>query len=120
MEAMRKTWTDTRLDDFVVHVDRRFDAVDHRFELIDRRFDSVDERFEAIDRRFDSVDHRFEAIDLRFGEVDRRLGGLEGELRRVNDRLDGMQRTMVHAAIGISAATFAGYAAVIGLVTTQL
>ena len=75
---MRKTWTDERLDDFVVHVDRRFD------------------------------------------EVDRRLDRVDTELHRINDRLDGMQRTMVHAAVGMSAAILAGYAALAALVVTQL
>ena len=92
MEAMRKTWTDERLDDFASHVDRRFDAVDQRFNAVDRRFDEVDRRFDRVDT----------------------------ELHRLNDRLDGMQRTMVHAAVGMSAAILAGYAALAALVATQL
>ena len=96
---MRKTWTDERLDDFGDHVDRRFDAVDRRFDAVDRRLDEVDRCLDEVDRRFDRVD---------------------AELHRVSDRLDGMQRTMVHAAVGMSAAILAGYAALIGLVATQL
>jgi hypothetical protein len=78
MEAMRKSWTDERLDDFRVEVDRRFNEVDRRFDRV------------------------------------------ETELQRINDRLDGMHRTMVHGFIAMTAAMIAGYAAIIGLVVTQL
>jgi hypothetical protein len=78
MEAMRKSWTDERLDDFRVEVDRRFNEVDRRFDRV------------------------------------------ETELQRINDRLDGMHRTMVHGFIAMTAAMMAGYAAIIGLVVTQL
>jgi len=43
-------------------VDRRFDTVDAQFEAVDRRFDMVDERFEAVGRRFDTVDHRIDTL----------------------------------------------------------
>lgn len=36
-------------------LDRRFEAVERRFEAIDRRFDEVERRFEATDQRIDSV-----------------------------------------------------------------
>ena len=78
MEAMRKSWTDERLDDFRVEVDRRFNEVDRRFDRV------------------------------------------ETELQRINDRLDGMHRTMVHGFIAMTAAMMAGYAAIIGLVVTEL
>jgi hypothetical protein len=35
METMRESWTDARLDDFVVHVDKRFDAVDRRLDNVE-------------------------------------------------------------------------------------
>ena len=52
----------------LVEMDKRFDAVDKRFEAtqeqMDKRFDAVDKRFEAMqeqmDKRFDAVDKRFE------------------------------------------------------------
>lgn len=33
---MRSTWTDSRLDDFAAHTDRRFDAIDRRFDRVDQ------------------------------------------------------------------------------------
>jgi hypothetical protein len=48
MESMRSTWTDSRLDDFAAHTDRRFDAVDLRFDAVDRRFDRVDQELREV------------------------------------------------------------------------
>ena len=39
---MRATWTDTRLDEFAVNVDRRFDKLDHCFGEVNRRLEKVD------------------------------------------------------------------------------
>jgi hypothetical protein len=39
MESMRATWTDSRLDDFAAHTDRRFDELERRME---NGFDRVD------------------------------------------------------------------------------
>jgi hypothetical protein len=55
MEAMRKSWTDERLDHFTEKVDRRFDEVDHRFREVDRRFDSVDHELHRINDRLDGL-----------------------------------------------------------------
>jgi hypothetical protein len=98
MEAMRKSWTDERLDHFAEGVDRRFDVVDRRFDEVDRRFDEVDRRFDDFERRFDKIDV---------------------ELHRVNDRLDGMGRAMIYAAFSITISVLAGYAAMITLVVTR-
>ena len=38
---MRSTWTDSRLDDFAKHTDRRFDAVDRRFDRLDQELGGV-------------------------------------------------------------------------------
>jgi hypothetical protein len=48
MESMRSTWTDSRLDDFAAHTDKRFDAVDKRFDAVDRRFDRVDQEIRVL------------------------------------------------------------------------
>jgi hypothetical protein len=84
MEAMRKSWTDERLDDFRAEVGRRFDEVDHRFDEVDRRFGEVY-------RHFDKVEH---------------------ELHRVNDRLDGLHRAMIFGLIAMTSAMLAGFAAI--------
>ena len=39
---MRESWTDARLDDFRMDVDRRFDEVDKRFDKVEKRFDKVE------------------------------------------------------------------------------
>jgi hypothetical protein len=84
MEAMRKSWTNERLDHFAEKVDRRFDEVD-------RRFDEVDRRFQEVDRRFDKVDH---------------------ELRRINDRLDGLTKAMIFGTVTMSTSVLAGFVAI--------
>ena len=50
MEAMRSTWTDERLDDLNLRVDRGFDRVDRRFEQVDARFAEIDGRLFAIQK----------------------------------------------------------------------
>jgi hypothetical protein len=55
MEAMRKSWTDERLDHFAEKVDRRFDEVDRRFQEVDRRFDKVDHELRRINDRLDGL-----------------------------------------------------------------
>ncbi len=52
---MRKSWTDERLDDFRVDVDRRFDDVDKRFDKVDKRFDKVDRELTRVNDRLDDL-----------------------------------------------------------------
>jgi chaperonin cofactor prefoldin len=57
----------------LVQMDKRFDAVDKRFEAMqeqmNKRFDAVDKRFDAVGKRFESMqeqmDKRFEALTRR-------------------------------------------------------
>jgi septal ring factor EnvC (AmiA/AmiB activator) len=88
----RMDWTDDRLQE--------------RFDSIDRRFDEVDRRFEQVDMRFEQVDKRFEQVDKRFDKVDT-------ELSRINSRIDGLQRTIMQTNVAI-------FAALLGLIATQL
>jgi tetrahydromethanopterin S-methyltransferase subunit G len=59
MEAMRKSWTDERLDHFEEKVDRRFDEVDRRFGELDLRvekgFDKVEIELHRINDRLDDL-----------------------------------------------------------------
>jgi tetrahydromethanopterin S-methyltransferase subunit G len=59
MEAMRKSWTDERLDHFEEKVDRRFDEVDRRFGELDRRvekgFDKAEIELHRINDRLDDL-----------------------------------------------------------------
>jgi hypothetical protein len=107
MEAMRESWTDARLDDFAAHTDRRFDAVDRRFDAVDQRFDSLERRMED---GFDRVNADLRALRE---ETNSRFDRLDG-------RFDAMQRTLVQVAVAMSAAFIAGFAALVGLVATQL
>ena len=75
---------------FVRRLDRRFDAVDKRFDVIDKRFDAVDRRFETIDGRFDAVDRRFDAIDGRFDTIDRRFVAMDGRFETIDRRFVAM------------------------------
>ena len=52
MEAMRKSWTDERLDDFRADVDRRFDELNQR---VDRGFDKSEVEFHRINDRLDGM-----------------------------------------------------------------
>ncbi|SDX11523.1 hypothetical protein [Thiocapsa roseopersicina] len=70
-----------RFEQMQLNMDKRFEAVDKRFEQMqlnmDQRFEAVDKRFAQMqlnmDQRFDAVDKRFEAMDKRFEELTRRL-----------------------------------------------
>jgi hypothetical protein len=50
MEAMRKSWTDERLDDFRVDVDRRFNEVDRRFDRVETELQRINDRLDGIHR----------------------------------------------------------------------
>jgi hypothetical protein len=57
-------------------VDKRFEDMSKRFEAIDKRFEDMSKRFEAIDKRFEDVNKRFEAIDKRFEDMNKRFEDL--------------------------------------------
>jgi hypothetical protein len=100
MPAMRESWTDERLDD------------------LNRR---VGEGFGRLDSRIDRVGgevHAFRAeANGRFEVVHHEINELRAEM---NSRLDSMRRTMVQGAIALSASVLAGFAALLGLVATQI
>jgi hypothetical protein len=97
MEAVRKRWTDERLDDLNHRVDDGFRRVEddlraHRVETktalislraeMNERFDKVearsDKKFDKIDARFDRVDEKFDKLDARFDRLSRliiQIGG---------------------------------------------
>jgi chaperonin cofactor prefoldin len=59
MEAMRKSWTDERLDFFVEHTDQRFDALERRMDGLEHRMERLEHRmeegFNRINDRLDSL-----------------------------------------------------------------
>ena len=103
MEAMRKSWTDERLDDLSRRVDSGFEQVTFCFGRLE----------EKIDIRFAQVDERFKQVDQRFKHVDGRFNGLEDSLIRLETRFDAMQRTILSTNVVIIAGLF-------GVIATQL
>lgn len=99
MEAMRKSWTDDRLDDFAGQVWRRFDEVDRRFDAFERR-----------------VNERFDEVDRRFHEFDRRLDGIDRRLERLEKRMDDLLRGLLLFGSGALVTLVVGFA---GIIVTQ-
>ncbi len=79
MMSPREKWTDERLDDLSVKVDRGFDDLKAEmregFERIEARFG---ERFDDVDRRFEQVDKRMERLEDAYFALNRNLwaGGI--------------------------------------------
>jgi hypothetical protein len=65
----------------------------------------------------DRLQERFESIDQRFDRVDRDIRDLRSEM---NQKFEGLQRAMIYGAIALSGSFIAGFAALIGLIATQL
>ena len=100
---------DTRF--IIYYIDKRFEQVDKRFEMLQREMDKrfeilqreMDKRFEQIDKRFEQVDKRFEQVDKRFEQVDKRF---EQVNNRFNDliqflwMLTGIFTTLVLTVLG--------------------
>jgi hypothetical protein len=63
-------------------------------------------------------------VDRRFDKVDRHFDKVEGEIRELRsemkDGFESVHRTMVHGVVALSASFIAGFAAIVGLVATQL
>lgn len=100
MEAMaRELWTDERLDDLNVRVDRGFGAVDRRFEAVDRRFDSVQREFVALRT-----------------EMRSEFAAVRDEMREIRSQITGMQRMMLQLFIPLTTTVALGFA---GLILTR-
>jgi tetrahydromethanopterin S-methyltransferase subunit G len=70
------------------------------------------------------VDRRFDEVYRRFDEVDKRFDKVEGEIRELRSEMksgfETIHRTMVQGIVALSASFIAGFAAIVGLVATQL
>ena len=97
----RERWTDERIDDLSMRVDRGF--ADLKSEMKEG-FAKVDKRFEQVDKRFEQVDKRFERIDKRFEQVDKRFERIEDRLDKLTDRFESLNRTLWGGAFVIAAA----------------
>jgi hypothetical protein len=65
-------------------------------------------------RRFDEVDRHMEA---GFRRIDEDIRGLRSEM---NQKFEGLQRGLIYGVIALSGSFIAGFAAMIGLIATQL
>lgn len=77
---LTKEYFDKSLENLTKHVDKRFEAVNEKFETIDERFDAVDERFNTVNEKFDGVNVRLNAVDEKFESIDGRLEGLNQKI----------------------------------------
>jgi hypothetical protein len=77
----------------------------------------LDDFRDEVNRRFDEVDRRFEKVE---GEI-RDLRGEVNELRlEMRAGFESIHKLMLQGVIALSAAYVAGFAALVGLVATQL
>lgn len=90
MEAVRKNWTDERLDDFRGETAWRFDTLERRME------------------------DGFNRVDADMRELRTEMGS---RFERVETRLDDVNRTMLRLGSGAIATFVVGFA---GLIATQL
>jgi hypothetical protein len=63
------------------------------------------------------VDRRFDAVDRRFDKAESEIRELRGEMKA---GFESVHRTMVQGFIALSASFIAGFAAIVGLIATQL
>jgi hypothetical protein len=70
------------------------------------------------------VARRFNEVDRRFDEVDRRLEKVEAEIKDLRSEtksgLEAVNKTMINGVLILSASYIAGFAALVGLVATQI
>jgi uncharacterized coiled-coil DUF342 family protein len=111
------------------------DSVEARIGALGVKVDELEHRmtecFKHVDERFEAVDKRFEQVDKRFEQVDKRFENLEGDLKelcretkkgfeRLDDKLAGINRSFFLVIGTLTAGYIAGFAALIGLIATQL
>jgi hypothetical protein len=100
MEAARKTWTDSRLDDLKASVV----SIDEKVTRLDTK---VDEGFARLDTK---VDERLGRLDTK---VDEGFGRLDG-------RIDSLHHTLVHGMIALISIIAVLLVAFLGVVVTHL
>ncbi|WP_300558267.1 hypothetical protein [Companilactobacillus sp.] len=70
------------------NLDKRFDAIDMKFEEVNKRFDQVDQKFKSIDERFDKIDFKFQKIVARFDHLDAEISLIKEKFKFTDDRFD--------------------------------
>ena len=100
MEAMRNTWSDDRLDDLNLKVDRGFEAVDRRFEAVDRRFQQVESEIHSL---------RLETV-----------GEFKAVRKEMNEGFRGVHRLMVQTIVALVGVLLAGFSGMLVLLAALL
>ena len=98
--TVRESWTDERLDEFGKRMDERFDRTDERIKATRRE---MREGFEQVDKRFDKLEAHLKKTDSR----------IETMQQEATDRFLSQNRMMVFAALALSSAFMAGFAALV-------
>lgn len=70
-----------------------------------------------VNRRFDGVDRRFEKVE---GEISELRGDVKELRSEMKSGFEAMHKTMINGALILSGSYIAGFAALVGLVATQL
>lgn len=100
-------------------------STDARLDAIDAKVDSLGAQMGELrqEMREDRQETREEMRGLRNetrGEMRELRYEMKAGFERVDDHFERMHRLMVQGVIGLSAAYLAGFAALIGLIATQL
>jgi hypothetical protein len=80
----------------------------------DDRLDALNEK---VDQRFDQVDQRFDRVESDLRECRAELKGLRSETK---GGLESLQRSLVYGVVTLTGGMLAGFAAMVGLVATQV
>ncbi len=70
-----------------------------------------------VDRRFNDVDRRFDEVDRRLEKVETEIKDLRGEMK---SGFEAVNKTMLNGILILSGSYIAGFAALVGLVATQI
>ncbi len=93
--------TNKRFEELREDMNKRFEAVDKRFEDMNKRFEELQEdmnrRFEAVDKRFEDMNRRFEDINKRFEDMNKRFE----EQIKLFKWIAGIMAGMVAAFVGL-------------------
>lgn len=83
-----------KFDDLIALLDQRLESIVQKLTAHDRRFEAIERRFEAIDQRFDSVIQKLAAHDRRFDALEYNLTGREDAVKRLIHLIEGMHDQM--------------------------
>jgi chromosome segregation ATPase len=70
----------------------RLDEHDKRFEAIDKRFDQIEAHLAEHDRRFDALDRRLDNIEHRLTKLEGRVEALENDVKELYDLVPAWAR----------------------------